>query len=49
MADATAGCTDDIVQEVMHFVIETSIQGLWVRKVWRPVSLGFFQVIMSVL
>ena len=33
----------------MNFIIKVGIQGLQVGKVWRPVSLGFFQVIMSVL
>ena len=49
MSDASAGCADDIVQHVMNFIVKVGIQHLRVGKVWRPVSLGFFQVIMSVL
>jgi len=49
MSDAYAGCADDIVQHVMDFIVEVAIQLLRVGKVRRPVSLGFFQVIMSVL
>ena len=49
MSDASAGCADDIVQHVMDFIVKVSIQLLWVGNVWRPVSLVFFQVIMSVL
>jgi len=41
MANTTTGCTDIIAQEVMDFIIETSVQGLRVGKVWRPVSLIF--------
>jgi len=49
MSDASAGCADDIVQHVMDFIAEVGIQLLRVAKVWRPVSLGFFQAITSVL
>jgi hypothetical protein len=49
MSDASAGCADDIVQHVIDFIVEVGIQLLRVGKVWRPISLGFFQVIMSVL
>ena len=49
MSDASAGCADDIVQHVMNFIVKVDVQHLRVGKVWRPVSLGFFQVIMSVL
>jgi hypothetical protein len=49
MSDASAGCADDVVQQVMDFVIEVGIQGLRVRKVWRPVSFIFIQIIMSML
>jgi len=49
MSDASAGCADDIVQHVMNFIVKVGVQHLRVGKVWRPVSLGFFQVIMSVL
>jgi hypothetical protein len=33
MSDASAGCADDIVQQVMGFVIEVGIEGLRVGKV----------------
>ena len=49
MSDASAGRSDDIVQHVIDFIVEVTIQLLRVGKVRRPVSLGFFQVIMSVL
>ena len=49
MSDASAECADDIVQHVMDFIVEVGIRLLHVGKVWRPVSLGFFQVTMSVL
>ena len=42
MSDASAGCTDDVVQRVMDFIIKFGIQGLRVGKVWRPVLLVFF-------
>ena len=49
MSDTSAGCADDIVQQVMNFVIEAGIEGLRVGKFWRPVSFIFFQSIMSML
>jgi len=49
MSDASAGCTDDIAQQVMDLVIEVGVQGPCVGKVWRPVSLIFFQVVVSML
>ena len=49
MSNASAGCADDIVQHVMNFIVKVGVQHLRVGEVWRPVSLGFFQVIMSVL
>ena len=42
MSDASAGCANDIVQHVMDFIVKVGVQGLGVRKVWRPVSLVFF-------
>jgi len=38
-----------IVRSIMNFIIKVVIQGFQVGEVWRPVSLGFFQVIMSIL
>ena len=49
MSDASAGCANDIVQHVMDFIVKVGVQGLGVRKVWRPVSLVFFQVVVSML
>jgi hypothetical protein len=49
MSDASAGCADDIVQQVMNFIVKVGVEGLRVREVWRPVSLAFFEVVMSVL
>ena len=49
MSDASAGRADDIVQHVMDLIVEVGVQLLRVGKVWRPVSLGFFQVVVSML
>ena len=49
MSDASAGCADDIVQHVMDFIVEVGIRLLQVGKVWRPVSLVFSQVVVSML
>jgi len=49
MSNASAGYANDIVQHVMDFVVKVGVQGLGVRKVWRPVSLVFFQVVVSML
>ena len=46
MSDASAGCANDIVQHVMDFIVKVGGHGLGVRKVWRPVSLVFFQVVV---
>ena len=49
MSDASAGCANDIIQHVMDFVIKIGIESLRVGKIWRPVSIVFFQVVVSML